>query len=192
MSILSYGLGCFSTARLLAKSFKNLNIYKVGTGYADTENIYSNISKLLGILAGAIDILKVLLYLILLAYIHSYLNFSENILTRDITLFIFGFFMILGHTLPITHGFKGGRGIFNYSGLILFFAPIPMISVLALSFILILFFKQIRFSNFIIVLLPPIIAFFCNLSHSVLVMMAITAIIMGILNLIVSKQLGEI
>lgn len=49
VSLLSYGLGCFSTARMPAKSFVKLNIYKVGTGYADTENIYCHISKTLGI-----------------------------------------------------------------------------------------------------------------------------------------------
>jgi glycerol-3-phosphate acyltransferase PlsY len=42
--LLSYLLGCFSTARLVAKWAKSLNIYRVGTGHADSENIYENVS----------------------------------------------------------------------------------------------------------------------------------------------------
>jgi glycerol-3-phosphate acyltransferase PlsY len=47
--------GGFSTARILAKSVRSLNIYKVGTGLADTENIFQNVSRPMGILVGLID-----------------------------------------------------------------------------------------------------------------------------------------
>ena len=67
-----------------------------------------------------------------------------------------------------------------------------MLAVLALSFILVMFFKQIRFSNFLIVLLPPIIAFFVDTDHDLNVIMAITAFLMGVLNFIVCKRLGEL
>lgn len=188
----SYLFGCFSTARIIAKTFRSMNIYKVGSGYADTENIFSNISKSLGILVGLIDIAKVYIILWLLSYLHDYLGYSDITLTKNITLFIFGFFLILGHTLPVTNKFKGGRGLFNYTGLMLFFIPIPMLAVLTLSFILVMFFKQIRFSNFLIVLLPPIIAFFVDTDHDLNVIMAITAFLMGVLNFIVCKRLGEL
>ncbi|MCB5250014.1 MAG: glycerol-3-phosphate acyltransferase [Candidatus Cloacimonadales bacterium] len=190
--ILSYFMGCFSTARIMAKTFRSMNIYKVGTGYPDTENIFSNISKSLGIAVGAIDIAKMYMYLCLLSYLHSYLHYPDTVLTKNITLFIFGFFVLLGHTLPVTSGFRGGRGVFNYTGLLLFFIPIPVIVVLVLSFFLIMKFKQIRFSNFIIVLLPPFIAFFMNVEYNLKVLLVITAALMGILNLIVCKRLGEI
>ena len=66
IGIISYLIGGFSTCIILAKSFKSLNLYKVGTGHPDTENLYQNVSKSLGLLAGAIDFLKVYLYLMLL------------------------------------------------------------------------------------------------------------------------------
>ena len=43
--IISYLLGCFSTAKLFAKSYKSINVYKVGSGHPDTQNIYNNIDK---------------------------------------------------------------------------------------------------------------------------------------------------
>jgi len=58
--LLSYLLGCFSTARLVAKWAKSLNIYRVGTGHADSENIYENVSHPLGLMVGAIDAANIL------------------------------------------------------------------------------------------------------------------------------------
>ncbi len=50
--VVSYALGCLSTARILAKSARSLNIYKVGSGHPDTENIFCNVSKPLGCFGG--------------------------------------------------------------------------------------------------------------------------------------------
>ena len=61
--VLAYLYGCFSTARIVAKGFRSLDIYKVGTGLADTENIYANISRPLGVLVGALDMAKAYLFM---------------------------------------------------------------------------------------------------------------------------------
>ena len=61
VSIAANFYGCFSTARILTKTFRSLNIHKVGSGMADTANIYSHVSRPMGILVGALDILKALL-----------------------------------------------------------------------------------------------------------------------------------
>ena len=60
--VMSYTLGCFSTARVIAKSCKKLNVYGVGTGLAINENIYLNISKPLGALAALLDATKIYMY----------------------------------------------------------------------------------------------------------------------------------
>lgn len=191
MSIMSYFVGCFSTARVIAKYFKSLNIYKVGNGNPDTENIYNNISKPLGVLAGAVDIAKVYFYLYLLRFIQGYFGYTHD-LSFNLLLYIFGFFLLLGHCLPLTHRFKGGRGIFNYTGMMLFFIPVPMMIIFCIALVLVYGFKQVRFSNFFLVLFPPILGFFWGIPRELNLMMAIAAIFMGILNFIVSKKLGEL
>ena len=75
--LISYILGCFSTAKILAKSYKNINIYKIGTGHPDTLNIFNNIDKALGIFTGILDIGKVFFYL---AFIKVIL-FSEEVIS---------------------------------------------------------------------------------------------------------------
>jgi len=100
--------------------------------------------------------------------------------------------MILGHCLPVTHWFKGGRGIFTYIGFLLFFAPWPTIIVCIMAAILVAFFNQIRFSQYMIVLLPPFINFFFPGGKQFMAKMFLAAILMGIMNFFVSKKLGEI
>jgi len=192
--IVSYLLGCFSTAKLLAKSYKSINVYKVGTGHPDTQNIYDNIDKMLGIFVGIVDFGKMFFYLILLKSLLNYppiINAIGNIGTIN-HLLILGFFTIIGHSLPVTHHFKGGRGLFTYIGFVLFFAPYSMMIISILAIIIIVAFKQIRFAQFMIVMLPPFVNFFFEHDASFLAKMFIVALLMGIINFVVSKKLGEI
>jgi glycerol-3-phosphate acyltransferase PlsY len=187
--IVSYLTGCLSTSRIIAKSFRSLNIYKIGTGHPDTQNIYHNISKPLGIFAGIVDFSKIYIYLFILDIVLG--RYYSSIATQNHFL-VLGFVMIIGHSLPITHHFKGGRGIFTYMGFIAFFAPYPLIIVAALALVVVLIFDQIRFAQYMIVLLPPFLSFFFPGSKDFSGKLFIAAILMGIINFFVSKRLGEI
>ncbi len=192
--VISYLLGCFSTAKVFAKSYKSINVYKVGSGHPDTQNIYNNIDKTLGIFTGIVDFGKMYFYIVLLSFLLNYppvTNVIGNIGTNN-HLLILGFFMVIGHCLPVIHRFKGGRGLFTYMGFVLSFAPFPMMIIIVLAIILVLFFKQIRFAQYMIVLLPPFINFFFEDDAAFLAKIFIAALLMGIINFIVSKKLGEI
>jgi glycerol-3-phosphate acyltransferase PlsY len=195
--LLSYTLGCFSTAKILAKYYKNINIYKIGTGHPDTLNIFNNVDKALGIFTGILDIGKIFFYLAFLKVILFSAEVTSALpalteLNSQNHLLVIGFSMIVGHCLPITHNFKGGRGIFIYLGFILFFAPWSTLIVGSLALILVVFFNQIRFSQYMIVMLTPFINFFFAGGRDFLAKMFLAAILMGIMNYFVSKRLGEI
>ncbi len=193
--LISYFLGCLSTAKITAKTFRSINIYKVGTGHPDTQNIYNNIDKTLGAFVGIVDMGKMFFYLILLKYLlnNNYvINLLQDELGTQNHLLVFGFATIIGHCLPITHHFKGGRGLFTYIGFVTFFAPYPMIIVALFATIIVQVFKQIRFAQYMIVLLPPFINFFFERDASFLAKMFLAAILMGVINFVVSKKLGEI
>ena len=195
LMIISYFLGCFSTAKLFVKSYKSMNIYKVGTGHPDTENIFHNIGKTLGIFTGIVDFGKIFFYLIILSLLLNYPKIidliGENIGTEN-HLLALGFIMVVGHCLPITSHFRGGRGIFTYIGFMTFFAPWPMMIITLVALLIVVFYKQIRFAQYMIVLLPPFINFFFERDPGLLGKMFIAAILMGIMNIFVSKKLGEI
>ncbi|MBM4404246.1 MAG: glycerol-3-phosphate acyltransferase [Candidatus Cloacimonetes bacterium] len=203
---LSYMYGGFSAARVVAKSFRSLNIYRVGTGLADTENIYQNVSKALGFLVGAIDVSKSYFYLWLLDSLLQWggdYKFMEGIefLYRPEMIMVYGVAMLIGHCLPLTHGFRGGRGIFTYMGFIAYVCFMPMMITAVLAMLSVVWFKQIRFAQYLIVVFPVILmqlmlSFFPHYlktqpSYSFAYMFG-TVILMGALNVIVSKRLGEI
>lgn len=192
-----YLIGCFSSSRLIAKTFRSLNIYKVGTGHPDTENIFNNVSKSLGILAGVIDLSKMYFLLLLSRYALNldYFGFSQEAILN--LLLLVGFFSILGHCFPATHKFRGGRGLFSYIGFVLFFAPIPIIIICLISVFVIVKYHQIRFAKFIIVLLPPLLNFIpilnsTNYSTDFIGQLWLAAATIGVLNLLVSKRLGDL
>jgi len=203
--ILSYMYGSFSTSRIVAKSFRSLNIYKVGSGLADTENIYTNVSKSLGILVGALDIAKSYVCLLIIeALMRTLARYdATNTMTtlyHGNMILVFGLSMLVGHCLPLTNKLRGGRGIFTYIGFIGYFAIYPMLITLVLAWVIVAFYRQIRFAQYLIVILPiPLIQiFYSHLPwfrkelppHFTLNLLGI-AILMALLNIIVSKRLGE-
>ncbi|HNZ07509.1 MAG: glycerol-3-phosphate acyltransferase [Candidatus Cloacimonetes bacterium] len=204
--IIAYMYGCFSTARIIAKSFRSLDIYKVGTGLADTENIYSHISRPLGVLVGGLDVAKAYLFmkvveLLLILLSGSDLMTGVEMIYAPNYMLVYGLAMLVGHCLPVTHRWKGGRGIFTYTGFMVYFAFWPMIITLVIAWLLIAIYKQIRFAQYLIVILPVILAqvfysfipyFRKELPPYFIGMMLGVALFMGILNFVVSKKLGEL
>lgn len=204
--VVAYMYGCFSTARIIAKSFRSLDIYKVGSGLADTENIYSHISKPLGVLVGALDVAKAYLFmkvaeLLLILLAGSGLMHGVEAVYAPNYMLVYGLAMLVGHCLPVTHRWKGGRGIFTYTGFMAYFALWPMVITMAIAWLLIAIYKQIRFAQYLIVILPVILAqvfysfipmFRKELPPYFIGMMLGVALFMGILNFVVSKKLGEL
>lgn len=204
--ILAYLYGGFSTAQVIAKSFRSLNIYKIGTGMADTENIYSNISKPMGLLVGAIDLSKAYLFLMVVEFVLRLLGdaaaFADFATLYSPTLMmVYGVGMLMGHCLPVTHNFRGGRGIFTYMGFFAYFAFLPLLITAVIAMILVWRFKQVRFAQYTIVILP--VALYQIFYHTIpwfrkelppyfTTILIGTALFMGVLNIVVSKRLGEI
>ncbi len=205
--VVAYFYGSFSTARVLTKTFRSLNIHKVGTGLADTENIYTHVSRPMGILVGALDILKALLFLhgveLLMKVLdaHSSLEGADLLYHKNVML-LYGLAMLVGHCLPITHKFKGGRGIFTYTGYLLYFVPQPMLITLIIAWLIVVLWKQIRFAQYVIVILPVLLTHFFyaffpqsfpkEMPRFFVAIIWGIAIMMGGLNFMVSKNLGEL
>ncbi|MDD4034530.1 MAG: glycerol-3-phosphate acyltransferase [Candidatus Cloacimonetes bacterium] len=204
--LLAYLYGGFSTARLIAKGFRSLNVYKIGTGLADTENIYTNISHPLGILVGALDMVKAFVFLQLVRFILSLIDPvsaipSFELLYSNSMMLVYGLGMLVGHCLPWQNHFRGGRGIFTYMGFFAYFSFWPIFITVILAWILVVRFHQIRFAQYLIVLLPVVLfqvfyylipQFRPELPPFFVIIMWGNAIIMGVLNFLVSKRLGEL
>nr|MDK2851332.1 acyl phosphate:glycerol-3-phosphate acyltransferase [Candidatus Cloacimonadota bacterium] len=203
--VLSYLFGGFSTARIIAKSVRSLNVYKVGTGLADTENIYTNISKPMGVLVGTIDLTKAYVYLMIVEFVLRKLGARFGFVDLEVLysynmMLAYGWALLVGHCLPITHKFQGGRGIFTYLGIITYFSLSTTALTAVVAAILVWKFHQVRFAQYTIVILPLILfqifysfspAFAVRFPAHFNLILAGTCVFMGMLNIIVSKRLGE-
>ncbi|MFA7057081.1 MAG: glycerol-3-phosphate acyltransferase [Candidatus Cloacimonadales bacterium] len=193
--IVAYFCGFLSTAQIFARTFKYLKITKVGSGHADTMNIYSNVSKTMGVIVGIIDIGKMWLFLYLIKLIFT--NFTQQADLVSINyLFVYGFCVILGHCFPFYNKFKGGRGIFTFAGYLGFFAPVTMLIVGIISAVIALVFGQYRAAKYFLVGLPVvaslIISTITQVTPGLTTKIFIASLLMVIVNFIVSRKREEI
>ena len=182
--LIAYWVGSFSFARILSKIFRNINIYKVGNFTADANNVYHNVSKSLGILIWLLDFVRI--------YISLWIVNLTFLKHKPELMLLVGFSMIIGHCFPIMHKFRGGRGVVPYVALLFFFAPLPTFVVGFVAFLIVLFFHQIRFSQYFVVIMVPIVCYFFKINKVSARYLLFTSIVMGIINYFVSKRYGEL
>jgi glycerol-3-phosphate acyltransferase PlsY len=185
LTVIAYILGSFSFGRLFAKWGRKINIYKVGDGTPDPSNIYNNVSKFFGILVGVLDFARI--------YLIVYLAESLFIKDHPELLLLIGMAVVIGGCFPFMHRFRGGRGVDAYTGLLFYFVPLPALIVSIILLIIFILARQIRFIQYMIVILVPITAFIVTTTNKIEPLyLVFTSIFMGILNFLVSKRYREI
>lgn len=187
--IVCYLIGSFSFAQFFAKRYRKMNIYRSGDHTADASNVYRNISKPAGILVWVMDFLRV--------YVILWLGGKFFFPSHPLILLLIGMAIIVGHYFPIQNKFIGGHEIITYVALLLYFAPLPTILVIVLALLLILFFNQARFATYLLVIFTPILCYIfqyfkiTDVARIDAKYLIITSVIMGIINIFVTKRTGE-
>ncbi|OPX26875.1 MAG: hypothetical protein B1H05_01580 [Candidatus Cloacimonas sp. 4484_140] len=179
----AYLVGSFSFARLFTRFYSKVNIYKAGNFTADAGNVYRNVSKAIGILCWFIDFLRVYLILFLTQYF-----FLKN---NPVLLMLVGLAAVFGHYFPVVHRFWGGHSILPYIALLAYFAPVPTLLVATISGIIIIAYKQIRFSKYLMVIMVPVVSYFYNPLKNVKVevkYLLLASVVMGVVNFLISKR----
>lgn len=106
--LLSYLLGCFSSAYVLGKLTKNIDIREYGSGNAGATNALRVLGKKLGALTFLLDILKGILAVVIGKYL---LGLDGGLLAS--------IFVVLGHNFPVFLNFKGGKGVATSLGVLM-------------------------------------------------------------------------
>lgn len=114
LGIVSYLVGNFSSARLVAK-FKHDDITKHGSGNPGTLNTWRAFGFWAGILTFVLDMLKGLLPTLIAYFGFKYVNGCSS----EVAVYVAGFSVVLGHIFPVFYGFKGGKGIATSIGVFL-------------------------------------------------------------------------
>lgn len=114
LAIVSYFIGNFSSARVIAKA-KHDDITHYGSGNPGTLNTWRAFGFWSGVLTFFLDMIKGLIPTLVAYFSFKYINGCS----QEIAVYVAGFSVILGHIFPVLFKFKGGKGIATSIGVFL-------------------------------------------------------------------------
>ncbi|MGM0395781.1 MAG: glycerol-3-phosphate 1-O-acyltransferase PlsY [Bacillota bacterium] len=118
--ILSYLIGSFSSAYVVGKAFKQIDIRNHGSGNAGATNALRIMGKKLGVLTFLMDFVKGTVAVLIGLNLGGY---NGGLIA--------GLFAVIGHNWPVFFRFKGGKGIATtIAAMAVIQFPITLISVI--------------------------------------------------------------
>ncbi|WP_313630162.1 glycerol-3-phosphate 1-O-acyltransferase PlsY [Enterococcus devriesei] len=111
--VLAYLLGSIPSGIWIGKIFFKKDIRNFGSGNSGTTNTFRVLGKTAGLIVFAMDLLKGTLATCLPMIFHL-----------DVNPLWFGLIAVIGHTLPIFAGFKGGKAVATSAGMLLGYSPL--------------------------------------------------------------------
>ena len=112
--IIGYFIGCINLSYIISR-IKGFDIRHVGSGNAGASNLVIVIGKKIGLLVALLDILKSFFAFRLAEYLFPE-AFAGPISWAGV---IAGVAAVFGHVFPFYMGFKGGKGLACYGGIVL-------------------------------------------------------------------------
>lgn len=143
--LLSYLIGCFSSAYFLGKISKNIDIRNYGSGNAGATNALRVLGKKIGALTFALDILKGVIAVLIG---RALFGFNGSLLA--------GIFVVIGHNFPVFLGFKGGKGVATSFGVLLMLNWEAALLCLLVAASIIIFTKYVSLGSIVASISAPL------------------------------------
>ena len=161
--IVPYLLGQLNFAIIISKKKFGVDVRDYGSGNGGTTNMLRTFGLKAAGLTLLGDLMKTAISIVIGSVLggFSYLGgISVGGLYCDLPLnYIAGFFAVIGHILPIYHGFKGGKGVLCTATLALILTPIEF-AILLLVFIgLVAFTKYVSLGSVTVACLYPVVVY---------------------------------
>ncbi|QHM15445.1 glycerol-3-phosphate 1-O-acyltransferase PlsY [Bacillus subtilis] len=161
--ILAYLIGSIPSGLIMGKLAKGIDIREHGSGNLGATNAF----RTLGVKAGSVviagDILK--------GTLATALPFLMHV---DIHPLLAGVFAVLGHVFPIFAKFKGGKAVATSGGVLLFYAPLLFITMVAVFFIFLYLTKFVSLSSMLTGIYTVIYSFFVHDTYLLIVVTLLT------------------
>jgi glycerol-3-phosphate acyltransferase PlsY len=100
VATIAYLLGSFSSAYVIGKLYKNIDIREHGSGNAGATNAMRVLGKPAGIITFVLDALKSIISVVIGLQLYGYYGGL-----------VAAIFTVIGHNWPLFFSFKGGKGI---------------------------------------------------------------------------------
>ncbi|MCY8122504.1 glycerol-3-phosphate 1-O-acyltransferase PlsY [Bacillus spizizenii] len=161
--ILAYLIGSIPSGLIVGKLAKGIDIREHGSGNLGATNAF----RTLGVKAGSIviagDILK--------GTLATALPFLMHV---DIQPLLAGVFAVLGHVFPVFAKFKGGKAVATSGGVLLFYAPLLFITMVAVFFIFLYLTKFVSLSSMLTGIYTVIYSLFVHDKYLLIVVTLLT------------------
>lgn len=156
VSLVSYLIGSISFAIIFSKKIAGFDVREKGSNNAGATNVLRTVGKKAAILTLICDVLKGVVA-VLLAIIAGKIWKEVN---TEALKYMAGLFAIIGHTIPVYYGFKGGKGVATALGVLLMVNP--QIGGICLVFALIIMIatRWVSLGSILAAILFPILTVF--------------------------------
>lgn len=144
--ILSYCIGSFSSAYIIGKIFKKIDIRNFGSGNVGATNALRVMGTKLGILTFIIDICKGI-----------FAVYIGKLIAGDNGAVLGAFFAVIGHNWPIFIKFKGGKGVATSLGALFMLFDSIMFIPLFIAIIVVLITKYVSLASIFFLSSTPIV-----------------------------------
>lgn len=146
--ILSYCIGSFSSAYIIGRLFKKIDIRDFGSGNVGATNALRVMGTKLGILTFIIDIFK-----------GMFAVYLGKLILGDNGAVIGGICAVIGHNWPVFIKFKGGKGVATSLGALFMLNGPIMFIPLALAVVAVLISRYVSLASMVFLVTAPIIYF---------------------------------
>lgn len=147
--LLAYLLGSIPSGLIVGKVFYGKDIREHGSGNLGGTNTFRTLGIKAGMAVTIADILKGTLAAAL-----------PMLFDLELHSLIAGIFAVVGHMYPIFANFRGGKAVATSGGVLLFYAPVMFLIVLAIFFICLFVTKYVSLSSMLAAIAAVIYALF--------------------------------
>ena len=172
--LIGYLFGCFQTSYFISKKFGKKDIREMGSGNAGASNVTSEMGWKFGILTGVSDVLKAFMPAKLIVLIFPYSYQQVELMA------IAGVGAVLGHIYPFFMGFRGGKGVACYIGMML--AIDWKIGVAAIIFLLVLTIitDYVAIASILLYVIVPCLAYYSENYSDTVIICTLILLVFGI------------
>lgn len=164
-AVLGYLLGSIPFGLLLTRAAGLGDVRKIGSGNIGATNVLRTGNKKLAAATLLLDAFKATVAVIIARYVWGY---EAGLIA--------GFLAFIGHLFPVWLGFKGGKGVATYIGVLLGVAPWTVLVFAAVWLICAKLTKYSSLSALVATLVIPVVLWFAVDTRFALVMALMTAI----------------
>ncbi len=118
-SIAAYLISSVNTSIIVTAVVKHEDIRKMGSGNAGFTNVLRCVGKVPAIITFVGDFLKGVISVLIPILLTISWSTPEQLMHRQLLMYIAGIFAVVGHMFPIYYRFKGGKGVVTTASVII-------------------------------------------------------------------------